>query len=107
MALHREQLNITKGQLGHLYRQWISGYFNNSEETGNEQFNIMFSLFHNLMDTFKEVEKQNKSLQMSLRKKQKPDNYNIKQKKAIIRETLQPYFGQDQIDILLHYGFIN
>jgi hypothetical protein len=35
--------------------------------------------------------------------KQKPDHYNIKEKKAIIRETLQPYFGQDQIDIFLQH----
>ena len=103
MALHKQQLNVTKGQLGHLYRQWVSGKFSDSNETGNEQFNVMFSLFGSLMDTFKEVEKQNKILQMSLKRKNKPDNYSIKEKKAIIKETLQPYFGQDQIDIFLQH----
>ena len=87
MALHKQQLNVTKGQLGHLYRQWVSGKFSDSNETGNEQFNVMFSLFGSLMDTFKEVEKQNKALQMSLKRKNKPDNYSIKEKKAIIKET--------------------
>ena len=63
----------------------------------------MFSLFHNLMDTFKEVEKQNKILQMSLKRKQKPDQCSIKERRAMIRETLEPYFGQDQIDIFLRH----
>ena len=104
VAIHKSQLSITKGQLGHIYRQWVSGKFNDSEEAGNEQFNIMFSLFHNLMDTFKEVEKQNKVLQATLKKKQKPENnFSQKEKKSIIKETLQPYFGQDQIDIILQH----
>ena len=82
----------------------MSGNFNGSEDIGNEQFNVMFSLFHNLMDTFKEVEKQNKILQATLKRKQKPDtHFSQKEKKSIIKETLQPYFGQDQIDIILQH----
>lgn len=104
LALHKQQLSITKGQLGHIYRQWVSGNFNGSEDIGNEQFNVMFSLFHNLMNTFKEVEKQNKILQATLKRKQKPDtHFSQKEKKSIIKETLQPYFGQDQIDIILQH----
>ena len=63
----------------------------------------MFSLFHNLMDTFKEVEKQNKILQMNMKRKQKCERYSVKEKKAIVKETLQPFFGQDQIDIFLQH----
>ena len=64
----------------------------------------MFSLFHNLMDTFKDVEKQNRILQATLKRKQKPDqHFSQREKKSIIKETLQPYFGQDQIDIILQH----
>ena len=92
VALHKQQLHVTKAQLGHLYRQWVSGNFhdnstNSSSETtalGNEQFNIMFSLFHSLLDTFKEVEKQHKVFQMKMKRGRRMmwmttnNNYNNK-----------------------------
>ena len=63
----------------------------------------MFSLFHSLMDTFKEIQKQNRALQMNMRRKQKNDSCGMKEKKAIVRETLKPFFGQEQIDMFLQH----